>query len=47
MTRLDEELRLAAKLQQDFLPKLLPQVGSVHFHTLFRPAVTSAAICTT
>lgn len=38
MTRLDEELRLAAKLQQDFLPKQLPQVGPVYFHTLFRPA---------
>lgn len=38
MARLDEELRLAARLQQDFLPKTLPQVGPVHFHTLFRPA---------
>jgi sigma-B regulation protein RsbU (phosphoserine phosphatase) len=38
MFRLDEELRLAAKLQQDFLPKTLPQVGPVRFHTLFRPA---------
>ena len=38
MHRLDEELRLAARLQQDFLPKQLPQVGPVHFHTLFRPA---------
>jgi sigma-B regulation protein RsbU (phosphoserine phosphatase) len=38
MHRLDEELRLAARLQQDFLPKTLPQVGKVHFHTLFRPA---------
>ncbi|HSU69738.1 MAG TPA: PP2C family protein-serine/threonine phosphatase, partial [Tepidisphaeraceae bacterium] len=36
--RLDEELRLAARLQQDFLPKILPQLGAVHFHTLFRPA---------
>ncbi len=36
--RFDEELRLAARLQQDFLPKTLPQVGNVHFHTLFRPA---------
>src|SRR5258708_37680330 len=27
MHRLDEELRLAARLQQDFLPKTLPQVG--------------------
>ena len=38
MTRLDEELRLAARLQQDFLPRTLPQVGPIHFHTLFRPA---------
>ena len=38
MHRLDEELRLAARLQQDFLPKHLPQVGDVHFHTLYRPA---------
>jgi phosphoserine phosphatase RsbU/P len=38
MHRLDEELRLAARLQQDFLPKTLPQVGPVHFHTLYRPA---------
>jgi sigma-B regulation protein RsbU (phosphoserine phosphatase) len=38
MVRLDEEMRLAAKLQQDFLPRSLPQVGPVHFHTLFRPA---------
>ena len=38
MHRLDEELRLAARLQQDFLPRMLPQLGNVHFHTLFRPA---------
>lgn len=38
MSRLDEELRLAARLQQDFLPKTLPQVGRLHFQTLFRPA---------
>jgi phosphoserine phosphatase RsbU/P len=37
MHRLDEELRLAARLQQDFLPRMLPQLGKVHFHTLFRP----------
>jgi sigma-B regulation protein RsbU (phosphoserine phosphatase) len=36
--RFDEELRLAARLQQEFLPKQLPQVGRLHFHTLFRPA---------
>src|SRR5688500_7538297 len=38
MHRLDEAMRLAARLQQDFLPTQLPQVGPVHFHTLFRPA---------
>src|SRR5688572_27865942 len=38
MRRIDEELRLAAKLQQDFLPRVMPQVGNVHFHTLYRPA---------
>jgi sigma-B regulation protein RsbU (phosphoserine phosphatase) len=38
MNRIDEELRLAAKLQQDFLPKSLPQLGAVRFHTLYRPA---------
>src|SRR3982751_5217328 len=38
MQRLDDEMRLAARLQQDFLPKSLPQLGRVHFHTLFRPA---------
>jgi sigma-B regulation protein RsbU (phosphoserine phosphatase) len=38
MHRLDEELRLAARLQQDFLPKHLPEVGAVRFHTLYRPA---------
>jgi phosphoserine phosphatase RsbU/P len=37
MHRLDEELRLAARLQQDFLPKTLPQIGPLRFHTLFRP----------
>ena len=38
MQRLDEEMRLAARLQQDFLPKSLPQIGPLHFHSLFRPA---------
>ena len=38
MQRIDEELRLAARIQQDFLPKILPQVGRVYFHTMFRPA---------
>ncbi|HWE03751.1 MAG TPA: PP2C family protein-serine/threonine phosphatase [Tepidisphaeraceae bacterium] len=38
MNRLDEELRLAARLQRDFLPKSLPQLGAIRFHTLFRPA---------
>ena len=38
LSRIDEELKLAARLQQDFLPKSLPQIGQVYFHTLFRPA---------
>jgi sigma-B regulation protein RsbU (phosphoserine phosphatase) len=38
LSRIDEELKLAARLQQDFLPKTLPQLGQIHFHTLFRPA---------
>src|SRR4051794_27938117 len=38
MTRVDEEMRLAARLQQDFLPKILPQLGKLSFHTLYRPA---------
>src|SRR4051812_1741153 len=38
MQRVDEEMRLAARLQQDFLPKDLPQVGRVKFHSLYRPA---------
>jgi len=38
MSRLDEELRLAARLQQDFLPKTLPKLGPIEFQTLFRPA---------
>ena len=38
MHRLDEEMRLAARLQQDFLPKHLPRIAPVRFHTLFRPA---------
>ena len=38
MRRMDEELQLAARLQQDFLPKAMPRVGNVRFQTLFRPA---------
>jgi sigma-B regulation protein RsbU (phosphoserine phosphatase) len=38
LSRVDDEMRLAARLQQDFLPKNLPQIGNVRFHTLFRPA---------
>lgn len=38
MHRVDEELRLAARLQQDFLPKEMPAVGAVRFHRLYRPA---------
>ncbi len=36
--RLDEEMRLAARLQRDFLPDRLPEVGRVKFSVLYRPA---------
>jgi phosphoserine phosphatase RsbU/P len=32
------EMRLAARLQSEFLPRELPQTGPVRFTTLFRPA---------
>jgi sigma-B regulation protein RsbU (phosphoserine phosphatase) len=32
------ELRLAARLQQDFLPRRLPEIGQARFGALFRPA---------
>ncbi len=35
---LDEQLRLAGKLQQDFLPCRMPEVGPVRFAALYRPA---------
>ena len=38
MSRVDEEMRLAARLQQDFLPKSFPELGRVRFHSLYRPA---------
>ena len=38
LSRLDGELRLAGRLQRDFLPKSLPHVGPARFSALFRPA---------
>jgi len=38
LAEVDEEMRLAARLQRDFLPKSLPRVGPVRFATMFRPA---------
>jgi len=35
---LDEEMRLAARLQRDFLPRRMPDVGPVRFGVLYRPA---------
>ncbi len=35
---MDEEMRLAARLQRDFLPRRLPEVGPVKFGVLYRPA---------
>ncbi|MBI1335531.1 MAG: SpoIIE family protein phosphatase [Phycisphaera sp.] len=36
--KIDEELRLAAKLQREFLPTRLPSVEGLEFRVLFRPA---------
>jgi serine phosphatase RsbU (regulator of sigma subunit) len=38
ITQMDEEMRLAARLQVDFLPRKLPAVGNVKFNVFFRPA---------
>lgn len=35
---LDEEMRLAARLQRDLLPRKLPEVDPVRFGVLYRPA---------
>lgn len=34
----DQELRLASRLQRDFLPKSLPEVNDIRFAALYRPA---------
>ncbi len=36
--RMDEELRLAAQLQREFLPCDLPRIHDVHFAAMYRPA---------
>lgn len=36
--KLDEELRLAAQFQREFLPNELPGIEPVSFHVLYRPA---------
>ncbi len=38
MEEMDEEMRLAARLQRDFLPRRLPEVGQSRFAVLYRPA---------
>ena len=34
----DEEMRLASRIQRDFLPQEMPTVGDVRFAVIFRPA---------
>jgi len=36
--KLDEELRMAAQLQREFLPHELPEIDGASFHVLYRPA---------
>jgi len=38
INKLDEELRLAAQVQHEFLPSEVPRVGDVDVQVLFRPA---------
>jgi serine phosphatase RsbU (regulator of sigma subunit) len=37
-TEVDQELRLASRLQRDFLPRSFPEVGEIRFAVLYRPA---------
>lgn len=36
--KLDEELRMAAQFQREFLPNELPDIEPISFHVLYRPA---------
>ena len=36
--QIEDEMRLAARIQQDFLPRTLPRVGPIRFAALFQPA---------
>lgn len=36
--KLDEELRMAAQLQREFLPREMPDFAQASFHVLYRPA---------
>lgn len=38
ITQMDEEMRLAALLQVDFLPRKMPEMDDVSFQVFFRPA---------
>jgi len=38
LAELDEQLRLASRLQLDFLPRRLPELGEVRFAALYHPA---------
>ena len=37
LEEIDEQLRLAARIQRDFLPRQLPEVGPARFGVLYRP----------
>ena len=37
-TDVSQEMQLAARLQQDFLPRSLPDIPGLRFATVFRPA---------
>jgi len=37
LEEIDEQLRLAARIQRDFLPRQLPEIGPARFGVLYRP----------
>ncbi|MCK4340376.1 MAG: SpoIIE family protein phosphatase [Phycisphaerae bacterium] len=37
-SEIDQEMRLAGRLQRDFLPRKLPIIPPYHFHVVYRPA---------
>lgn len=37
-SEIDQEMRMAGRLQRDFMPRELPEIGPLHFEFVFQPA---------